>query len=421
MSIFDTGYLKQQAPLLADELIQVRRTLHAHPELGTHEQETDGLILGYLKEWGIPFRFPVADTGIVATVSGQLHEQHKSADAPTASHPLAHTFSRSPVVALRADIDALPLQEDKSRPYCSLHDGVMHACGHDAHTAIALGVAHYLKLHEKEWGGTVRFFFQPAEETCGGAARMIEEGCMEDPKVDYVIGLHVMPHIDYGKVELRYQDLNASSDELTILLHGTAAHCAAPEEAVDAIVMSAAVVQNLQTIVSRNLSPFKTAVLSLGTIEGGHAHNIIADQVKIRGALRTTDPQTRQFFHDRIRCIVEETCRAYGGSGELIVTPGYDALINDSRIVDVVRDVAACRLGEDNICLKDAPSLGVEDFSFFLEHAPGAFYHLGCGCKEKGITAPLHNPQFDIDERALALGFELQTAIVGRLLQMGPS
>lgn len=441
MSIFDTDYLKQQAPLLSDELIQIRRTLHAHPELGTHEQETDALILGYLKKWGIPFRYPVADTGIVATITGSAHKNeeadpassanpcpspvHASSDHASPAHTSpAHTspaHTRSPVVALRADIDALPLQEDKSRPYCSLHDGVMHACGHDAHTAIALGVAHYLKLHEAEWEGTVRFFFQPAEETCGGAARMIEEGCMEDPKVDYVIGLHVMPDIDYGQVELRYQDLNAASDELTILLRGSSAHCASPEEAVDAIVLSAAVILNLQTIVSRNLSPFKTAVLSLGTIEGGHAHNIIADQVKIRGALRTTDPQTRKLFHDRIRTVVEETCRAYGGSGELIITPGYDALVNDDRIVDVVREAAASRLGAENIHLKSAPSLGVEDFSFFLNHAPGAFYHLGCGCKEKGITAPLHNPGFDIDERALALGFELQTAIVGRLLQMGPS
>ena len=421
MSIFDTGYLKKQAPLFYQELVSIRRTLHAHPELGTHEQETDALILGYLKEWGIPFRFPVADTGIVATVTGKLKE---GADASHLTDPHAARAAsavRPVVVALRADIDALPLQEDKSRPYCSLHDGVMHACGHDAHTAIALGVAHYLKLHEEAWSGTVRFFFQPAEETCGGAARMIGEGCMEDPKVDYVIGLHVMPHIDCGQVELRYQDLNAASDELTILVHGTSAHCAAPEESVDAIVMAAAVIQSLQTIVSRSLSPFKTAVLSLGTIEGGHAHNIIADQVKIRGALRTTDPQTRQLFHQKIRQIVEDTCHAYGGTGELIITPGYDALINDSRIVEVVREAAACRLGEENIHLKDTPSLGVEDFSFFLNHAPGAFYHLGCGCKEKGITAPLHNPQFDIDERALALGFELQTAIVGRLLQMGPA
>ncbi len=432
MSIFATDYLKQQAPFLSDELIQIRRILHAHPELGTHEQETGALILGYLQEWGIPFCYPVADTGIVATVTGRPHKEEEAKHAPSsgaAAADLPPAFSspahlcpahpHSPVVAVRADIDALPLQEDKSRPYCSLHDGVMHACGHDAHTAIALGVAHYLKLHETEWEGTVKFFFQPAEETCGGAARMIGEGCMEDPKVDYVIGLHVMPHIDFGQVELRYQDLNAASDELTILLHGTSAHCASPEEAVDTIVMSAAVILNLQTIVSRNLSPFKTAVLSLGTIEGGHAHNIIADQVKIRGALRTTDPQTRKLFHDRIRTVVEETCRACGGRGELIVTPGYDALVNDDRIVDVVREAAARRLGAENIHLKSAPSLGVEDFSFFLNHAPGAFYHLGCGCKEKGITAPLHNPGFDIDERALALGFELQTAIVGRLLQMG--
>lgn len=404
MSIFHTEYVKQQASLMEEELIGIRRKLHAYPELGTKEVKTDELITGYLTKWGIPFQFPVADTGIVATVQGKVG---------------AKCRHRLPVVALRADIDALPLQEDKNRPYCSLHDGVMHACGHDAHTAIALEVAHFLKEHEGEWGGIVKFFFQPAEETCGGAQRMVEAGCMENPRVDYVIGLHMMPTLEYGEVELRYNDLNASSDELMILVHGQSTHCSHPEQGVDAIVMAAAVVQNLQTVISRSLSPLENAVLSMGTIEGGTAHNIIANQVKLTGTLRTTDNELRRHLLERIRCIVEDTCRAYGGKGELIIHPGYDALVNDNEIVDVVKEAAARRLDLTHIHFKKHPSLGVEDFSFFLNKAAGAFYHLGCACQEKGITAPLHSPAFDIDERALVLGFELQTSIVGRLLRRG--
>lgn len=404
MSIFHTEYIKQQASLMEEELIAIRRNLHAHPELGTKEVKTDELITGYLTQWGIPFQFPVADTGIVATVQGKMG---------------ANCTRRLPVVALRADIDALPLQEDKSRPYCSLNDGVMHACGHDAHTAIALAVAHFLKEHEGEWGGIVKFFFQPAEETCGGAERMVKAGCMENPHVDYVIGLHMMPTLEYGEVELRYNDLNAASDELAVIIHGQSTHCSHPEQGIDAIVMAAAVIQNLQTVISRSLPPLKNAVLSMGTIEGGTAHNIIANQVKLTGTLRTTDNELRRHLQDRIRCIVEETCKAYGGKGELIIHPGYDALVNDNEIVDVVKEAAARRLDLDHIHFKEYPSLGVEDFSFFLNQAAGAFYHLGCACKEKGITAPLHSSDFDIDERALSLGFELQTSIIGRLLRRG--
>lgn len=404
MSIFHTEYLKQQALAMDEELIAIRRKLHAYPELGTKEVKTDAIITEYLTRWGIDFQFPVADTGIVAAVQGKMG---------------AKCSWKQPVVALRADIDALPLQEDKNRPYCSLHDGVMHACGHDAHTAIALGVAHFLKEHEAEWGGVVKFFFQPAEETCGGAERMVEAGCMENPHVDYVIGLHMMPSLEYGEVELRYNDLNAASDELTILLHGKSSHCSHPEQGIDAIVMAAAVIQNLQTVVSRSLPPLQNAVLSIGTIEGGSAENIIADKVVLQGTLRTTDNELRRHLKDRIREIVEETSRAYGGQGELLIRPGYDALINDNEIVDVVKEAAARRLDLAHIHFKEHPSLGVEDFSFFLNKASGAFYHLGCACREKGITAPLHSRDFDIDERALSLGFELQTSIIGRLLRRG--
>lgn len=399
MNIFAFEKIREESTAMQEDLIQIRRTLHQHPELGTEEHETDRLLLSWLSEWGISARFPVADTGIVATVEGKASPENRC------------------VIGVRADIDALPLQENNDRPYCSLNPGIMHACGHDAHMTIALGTARYLKQHENEWSGCVKFFFQPAEETCGGADRMVQDGCMNNPKVDYVIGLHMMPNYECGQVELKYDDLNASSDEIILRLHGCSCHGAYPENGIDAILMSAAVIQNLQSLVSRNLSPFKNVVLSFGSIHGGNAANIISDLVEIRGTLRTTDPQTRAYAHERIKCITEETSKAFGGSAEVIIHSGYDALINTREIVEIVRETACEQLGAGNIFFKPFPSLGVEDFSFFLNQAPGAFYHLGCGCKDKGIVAPLHNADFDIDERVLSIGVCMQLGIIGRLLQ----
>lgn len=398
----DTGRLRSDCEGMLEDLTKLRRTLHMHPELGTNEHETDWIILKELDRLGIPYTFPVADTGIAATITGK----QSGADSALLS-----------VVGLRADIDALPLTEDPARPYCSQNPGVMHACGHDAHTTIALGAARYLKEHESEWAGTVRIFFQPAEETCGGAERMIAEGCMEQPHVDYMLGLHMMPTHEYGTVEYRYGALNASSDELHIIIHGKSGHCAYPDAAVDAIVAASAVIQSLQSVVSRSLSPFAPVVLSFGKIAGGSAQNIIADEVRIDGTLRTTSPGVRARALDRIRAIVEETSAAYGAKGELLRVPGYDALINNDQIVDLVREVASARLGADHVVAKEQPSLGVEDFSFFLNHAKGAFYHLGCANRKKGITAALHNQNFDIDERVLSLGVELQLTLIGKLLE----
>lgn len=383
---------------LQEELTQIRRTFHQHPELGTNEHWTGEKIREYLDEWGIPYEFPVADTGIVAKLEGK-----KGGEGNT--------------VGLRADIDALPLNEDPAREYCSRNPGVMHACGHDAHMTIALGTAKLLKEHEAEWSGCVKIFFQPAEETIGGAERMVKEGCMENPKVDYVLGLHVMPTYEVGEIEIRHGKLNASSDEIHILIHGKSCHGAYPETGVDAIVMSASVISALQSLVSRNISPLNNAVLTLGKIQGGTAGNIVAGEVELTGTLRTTDPQTRTFCIDAIRRQVECICAGFGGSGELRVVPGYAALINTNEIVDLVADTASGILGREHVHEKEFPSLGVEDFSFFLEKAPGAFYHLGCADREKGITAPLHSDHFDLDERCLPLGVRMQSELVLKLLK----
>lgn len=380
------------------KLTEIRRSLHQTPELGTQELVTGKKLRDYLDQWEISYQYPVADTGIVAVIKGEKE-------------------GKGTVVGLRADMDALPLTEDQNCAYCSVNPGVMHACGHDAHMAIALGTALYFKRTEEDFSGCVKIFFQPAEETVGGAERMVGEGCMERPTVDYVAGLHMAPGYEVGDIEVKYGKLNAATNDVHILLHGESCHGAYPDTGVDTIVMAGAVISSLQSLVSRNISPLNQAVLTLGTIHGGTAHNIITDQVEITGTLRTTEPETRQFAQEVIRRQVEHTAAAYGGCGEVIMKPGYSALINTDEIVDVLAEAALPVVGEDHIHWKPSPSMGAEDFSFFLEKAPGVFYHLGCANKSTGITAPLHSRHFDIDERCLPLGVKLQIALATALLK----
>lgn len=380
------------------ELTEIRRSLHRIPELGTMETATGEKLMEYLDQWGISYRYPVADTGITAVIAGKKEGYGNT-------------------VGLRADIDALPLTEDGSRPYCSLNPGVMHACGHDAHMAIALGAARYFKLIEEDFSGCVKIFFQPAEETVGGARRMVEDGCMEAPHVDYVTGLHVAPGYETGEIEVKYGKLNAATNDVRITLYGETCHGAYPDTGVDAIVMAGALISSLQSLVSRNISPLNQAVLTLGTIHGGTAHNIVTDRVDITGTLRTTDPETREYAIRLIKRLVEHTAAAYGGKSEVSMPPGYAALINSDEIVDVLVETAAPIVGKNHIHWKPSPSMGAEDFSFFLEKAPGVFYHLGCANREAGITSPLHSRSFDIDERSLPLGVKLQIALTQALLK----
>lgn len=387
-------------------LVSIRRELHQHPELGTKEFETAGRITDYLNQWGIPCAYPIADTGIVAVITGEKPEDH-SCSRPAGS---------SPVVALRADMDALPIQESAGRPYHSQNNGIMHACGHDAHMTILLGVAWLLNAHRSEWSGQVKLFFQPAEETTGGAQRMIQAGCMEHPHVDYVAGLHVDAGIPTGHIELKYGQSNAASDEFTIIIKGKSCHGAYPQDGVDAIVIAAHLITSLQTLVSRNIAPVNAAVLTFGVIHGGSAGNVIADQVEITGILRTLNPETRTFAKQRIQEQTRLLCQAMGGEGKVTYRPSYTALINDNQMVDRLAALASPLIGKEQIHWREHPSMGVEDFSFFLEQAPGVYYNLGCGNQEKGITAPAHNPEFDIDENCLKTGVLLQWALTRSLL-----
>lgn len=379
--------IKKRTEEIFDMLVAIRRDLHANPELSGNEVRTSGKICEYLDKWGIEYKSGIAETGVVAIIRGK---------------------QTGKTVAARADIDALPITEDNNHPFKSKNIGAMHACGHDVHTAILLGVAKILKEMENEITGNVKLFFQPAEEEIGGAERMVEEGCMTNPDVNYVVGLHVMPYLEVGFIELKYGKLNASSDNVKITIKGRTGHGAYPDTAIDAILIAGNIITSLQSLISRNISPLNSAVLSIGTINGGTKNNIIAGEVRMSGTLRTLDANTRRFAQDRIKCISENIAEALGGECLVEFMGGYGALVNDDEVVDVFKKTAESVLGKDKIVFKEFPSLGAEDFSYFLEKAKGGFFHLGCGNRVMGITAPLHNKNFDVDENCIKIGVQLQ-------------
>lgn len=387
--------IKQQALALTEELAAIRSELHRCPEPGLAEFETIKIIGRHLDEMGIEYARLPGQTSIVGIIRG--------------AHP-------GKTVGLRADMDALPITELNEVPYKSQNEGWMHACGHDAHVTILLGTAKLLNNLKNRLYGNVKLFFQAAEETVGGADTMVKLGCMKNPDVDAVFGLHVHPALPAGQMETRYGALNGASDTLHITVRGVSSHGAYAEQGVDAIVAAAQLITALQTVSSRNISALDSVVLSIGTIHGGTAENIICDEVKLLGTLRTLNPQTRKKAKERIAALVEGVCAAYGAKGELQIDEGYCALINHREQVDLVLDTARRLLGEENTHIKEQPSLGVEDFSYFLDAAPGAFYHLGCANEALGITSALHTPTFNIDERCLPLGVAMQATLVLRSL-----
>jgi amidohydrolase len=392
----EAGMLGEAGAML-DWLVELRRTLHRIPEPGLAEFKTQAEICSVLDDIGLPYE--KLGTAVVALAEGSKPGR---------------------VVGIRADMDALPVTEPQDRVYRSVHEGFMHACGHDAHMTIALGAARYFAERRAGLEGSVKFFFQPAEETSGGAADMIAAGCLESPHVDYVIGCHVQADVPVGMVELKHGALNGASDVLRLVVEGKGGHAAYPDTGIDAIMISAKVLDALHSVVSRYVSPLSEAVITIGTIAGGTKNNIIADRVEMTGTIRTTDPAVRKKLGERVSAIVSGIPAALGGSGFAEIIPGYSALINHDWVVDLIAGEALAILGPDSIRWKEKPSLGVEDFSFFLKERPGAFYHLGCGNPAKGIGAALHSKDFDIDESCLPIGVAMHSASVLALLKRKP-
>ena len=370
-------------------MVDIRRRLHRIPERGFAEVKTQQVIMETLDALGIPYT--TERTWVVGVIEGALPGQ---------------------VVALRADMDALPLEEPEGLPFRSEHPGMMHACGHDAHMTMVLGAAKVLMGMRDRLPGTVKLLFQPAEETDGGAEPMVQRGVMENPHVDRVYGLHVQPYLPVGVIETRAGTLNASTDDVELTIHGRSSHGAYPESGADAIVCAAQVITSLQTLVSRNVSPLASAVLSLGMISGGTAGNIICDRVTLRGTLRTANGEIRAMMKRRIGEVASGVAAAMGCTAEVRITSGYAALVNDEAEAGRVMRVGARLLGERNVLRKAAPSMGGEDFSFFCESVPGAFFHLGCVKKEDMPAPLLHSRDFHLDEDCLTVGAMMHVALV---------
>lgn len=370
-------------------VVDIRRKLHRIPEDGFREFKTQRVIMDALDEIGIPYS--AERTWVVGLIEGAYPGE---------------------TVGIRADMDALPIDEPEGCPFRSEHPGMMHACGHDAHTAMALGAARLLFGLRDLLHGCVKLLFQPAEESVGGAEPMVAAGVMEHPHVDRVYGLHVMPYLPVGKVETRAGTLNASTDTVKMTIRGRAGHGAYPEQGTDAIVCAAQIITALQSIVARNVSPLQSAVLTIGMIEGGTAQNIICDAVRLRGTLRTANASLRAMMKQRIAEIAGGVASAMGCTAETEIIPGYAALVNNADEAARVRRVAAALLGAENVLDKEAPSMGGEDFSFFSDCAPGAFYHIGCSRADELPAPPLHSRDFHIDESCLSIGVMMHAALV---------
>ncbi|MEJ1935136.1 M20 family metallopeptidase [Nostoc sp. NIES-2111] len=373
---------------LQPQLVEWRRRLHQKPELGFQEKLTAEFVSLKLQEWGIEHQTGIAQTGIVATIKGE-----KSPSFQT--------------LAIRADMDALPIQELNEVPYCSQHDGVMHACGHDGHTAIALGTAYYLQQHRQDFAGTVKIIFQPAEEGPGGAKPMIEAGVLKNPDVDAIIGLHLWNNLPLGTVGVRSGALMAAVELFDCTILGKGGHGAIPHQTVDSVVVAAQIVTALQTIVARNVNPIDSAVVTVGALHAGTTHNVIADTATMKGTVRYFNPAFQGFFKQRVEQIIAGICQSHGAKYDFKYTELYPPVINDATIAELVRSQAEAVIETPIGIVPECQTMGGEDMSFFLQEVPGCYFFLGSANPEKDLAYPHHHPRFDFDETALPMGVEI--------------
>lgn len=367
-------------------VVELRRAIHRHPEFGFEEVRTQALIERELQELGIEYR-RVAKTGIVGVIRG-AQDGH--------------------VVALRADMDALPLDERSGESFSSEVKGAMHACGHDAHTAMLLGAAHVLQSIRKDLRGTAVLLFQPAEEGPGGAEPMIAEGALKNPKVEAVAMLHVDTRLAPGEIGITPGPVNASADEFHISVEGRGGHGGYPHTAADTIPATAAMILALQNIASRETDPLKSVVVTVGTIAGGYRNNIIADRVELTGTFRAHDPQIREGLETRARRIVDGVASAYGVKATLKVMYGYPPVINDAILAE---NFSAYMKSASSLAVqRPAPTMGAEDFAYFAQAVPGVHIRLGIRSEKSGATFPGHSAQFRLDEEALPVGVQTLVA-----------
>ena len=384
------------AEALRAKLVTQRRDFHMHPELSNREERTSRVVAERLRALGLDeVKTGVGKYGVVALLKG--------------SRP-------GPVVAVRADMDALPIQETNDVPYKSQNPGVKHACGHDVHTTIALGLAEVLSHMRDKISGTVKFLFQPAEEGAppgeeGGAALMIKEGALDNPRPQAIFGLHVMPTIEIGKIGCNSGPAMASSDRFVITIRGKKVHAAYPHDGIDPVVVAAECVSAMQTIRSRRINATEPLVISVGVIQGGNRFNIIPDEVRLEGTVRTLSEDVRRQVQALMRQTLAGVTSAYGATFDMEYVEGTAVTYNDPKLVEETLPTLRRVLGDANVT-SPKPQMGAEDFSYYQRVVPGFFYFLGVGNKSKGITAMVHTPDFDVDEESLVIGVKLMTNVV---------
>jgi amidohydrolase len=375
--------IQQLAKRYAPDFIEVRHHLHAHPELSYQEFETSAFVQKKLGELGIQHHV-IALTGVTGIIEGKNPGKK--------------------IIALRADMDALPIQEENNISYKSVRDGVMHACGHDVHTTCLLGAAKILQELKNEWEGTVKLIFQPGEErNPGGASIMIKEGVLQNPAPQAIIGLHVHPHLETGRLSFRSGQVMASADEIYITIKGKGGHAAAPHLTTDTILIASSLVVSLQQIISRNKNPFFPSVLSICSMQGGHTTNVIPSEVKLMGTFRALDEEWRFKAHELIRRHATELVHAMGGEIDLHIDVGYPSVYNHEQLSQASRTLAEEYIGAKQVETTEM-RMGAEDFGYYTQKIPGCFYRLGVGNAANGINSGVHTPTFNIDENAIEIG-----------------
>ncbi len=388
--------ISEQINRIEAELKENRRYIHMHPELSFREYNTSSFIQKKLDEMGIKYVSGIAENGICAYIYGNKNIESKSMKS----------------ILIRADMDALPIDEVSDKPYKSQNKNVMHACGHDAHVAVLLGVCKVLNNFKDKFGGVVKAVFQPGEETSGGALPMIEEGVLENPHTDVCVALHCDSDLDCGTIRVKPGSLYASPDDFRITVKGKGGHGAEPHNCIDPIMISASIIQALNNLISRETDPFDNAVISVGSIHGGSATNIIPDSVEIQGTARSLTNEVRGFLKKRIGETAEGICKTFGAECEYEYTELFPPLINDEKLAEDVYDSACRSIGKDKCVWGGAPTMAGEDFSYFSQNRPSVLFKLGCRNKSLGIVSLIHHSSFDIDENCLKTGVKVFVGFV---------
>ena len=375
--------IKSLAKKYFPEFIEIRHHLHAHPELSYQEFETSKFVQSKLKEFGIPFAVK-ATTGVVGLIKGKNPDKR--------------------IIALRADMDALPIKEENDIPYKSKNEGVMHACGHDVHTTCLLGAAKILNELKAQWEGTIKLIFQPGEEkNPGGASLMIKDGVLENPTPQAIFALHVNTILEVGQLSFRGGQVMASADEIYITVKGKGGHAASPHLTVDPILISSHLIIALQQLISRNNNPFNPSVLSITSFNGGNTTNVIPNEVKLMGTFRAMDEAWRFKAHGLMQKLTTDLVHSMGGEVDLRIDVGYPCVMNNEKLTAAAMEKASAYIGAENVSETEL-RMGAEDFGYYAQQIPACFYRLGTMNKAKGITAGVHTPVFNIDENAIEIG-----------------